>query len=49
MIEGMLIGLGICAVGFALLLVVFNKRLKEMREKEGSPYQKLKKIFKKDK
>lgn len=49
MIEGLLIGLGICAVFFVLFLVVFNKRLKEMREREDSPYQKLRKLFKKDK
>lgn len=41
MLKGMLIGLGICAVVFILFLVVFNERLREMREKENSPYQKL--------
>lgn len=41
MLKGMLIGLGICLVVFILFLIIFNKRLKEMREKENSPYQKI--------
>lgn len=41
MLEGILIGLGICVVIFILFLFIFNKRLKEMRERENSFYQKL--------
>jgi|GEM_PF-3608507 len=41
MLDGLLIGLGICGAVFMVILIVFNKRLKEMRERENSPYQKL--------
>lgn len=41
MLQGLLLGLGICTVFFIIFLIVFRKKLREMRGKEGSIYQRL--------
>lgn len=41
MLRGLLIGLAISAVFFVIFLIVFSKKLREMREQEGSVYQRL--------
>ncbi len=41
MVTGFLIGLGICVAILVLFLGVFRKQLRDMRNRENSPYQRL--------
>lgn len=41
MFKGLLIGLGFCVLLYIVFLIVFNKKLREMREKDNSIYKRL--------